>query len=35
MKLLRFDGGRIGVLRDDLVVDVTEVAGVDPTLSER
>lgn len=30
MKLLRFDGGRIGVLRDDLVFDVTEAAGVDP-----
>ena len=30
MKLLRFDGGRIGFLRDDLVVDVTEAAGVEP-----
>ena len=29
MRLLRFDGGRVGVLRDDLVFDVTEAAGVD------
>ena len=32
MRLLRFDGGRIGVLRDGLVHDVTEAAKVDPGL---
>jgi 2-keto-4-pentenoate hydratase/2-oxohepta-3-ene-1,7-dioic acid hydratase in catechol pathway len=32
MRLLRFDGGRVGVVKDDLVYDVTEVAGVDPKL---
>ena len=30
MKLARFDGGRIGVVRDDRVYDVTDAAGVDP-----
>jgi 2-keto-4-pentenoate hydratase/2-oxohepta-3-ene-1,7-dioic acid hydratase in catechol pathway len=30
MRLLRFDGGRVGVLRGDLVHDVTEAARVDP-----
>jgi 2-keto-4-pentenoate hydratase/2-oxohepta-3-ene-1,7-dioic acid hydratase in catechol pathway len=30
MKLARFNGGRIGVVRGDTITDVTEVAGVDP-----
>lgn len=30
MKLVRFDGGRIGVVRDDRVIDVTAAAGCDP-----
>jgi 2-keto-4-pentenoate hydratase/2-oxohepta-3-ene-1,7-dioic acid hydratase in catechol pathway len=30
MKLIRFNGGRIGVVDNDRVVDVTEAAGVDP-----
>lgn len=30
MKLVRFNGGRIGLLRDDKVYDATEVVGVDP-----
>jgi 2-keto-4-pentenoate hydratase/2-oxohepta-3-ene-1,7-dioic acid hydratase in catechol pathway len=30
MKLIRFNGGRIGVVHNDRVVDVTEAAGVDP-----
>ncbi|WP_405539373.1 fumarylacetoacetate hydrolase family protein [Streptomyces sp. NBC_00075] len=30
MKLVRFNGGRVGVVRGDLVVDVTEAAGIDP-----
>jgi 2-keto-4-pentenoate hydratase/2-oxohepta-3-ene-1,7-dioic acid hydratase in catechol pathway len=30
MRLARFDGGRIGVIRDDSIYDVTEAAGVDP-----
>lgn len=30
MKIARFDGGRIGVVVDDTIVDVTGAAGVDP-----
>ena len=30
MRLARFDGGRIGVVRGDRVYDVTDAAGVDP-----
>ena len=30
MKIARFDGGRIGVVNDDRIVDVTAAAGVDP-----
>jgi 2-keto-4-pentenoate hydratase/2-oxohepta-3-ene-1,7-dioic acid hydratase in catechol pathway len=30
MRLVRFNGGRIGVLRDELVYDVTAAAAVDP-----
>lgn len=30
MRLVRFDGGRIGLLQDDTVYDATEVVGVDP-----
>ena len=30
MKLARFDGGRIGVVSGDRVVDVSAVCGVDP-----
>ncbi len=30
MRLLRFDGGRVGVVMGDLVYDVTDAAGVDP-----
>jgi 2-keto-4-pentenoate hydratase/2-oxohepta-3-ene-1,7-dioic acid hydratase in catechol pathway len=32
MRLLRFDGGRVGVVRGERVHDVTEAAGVDPGL---
>jgi 2-keto-4-pentenoate hydratase/2-oxohepta-3-ene-1,7-dioic acid hydratase in catechol pathway len=30
MKLIRFNGGRIGIVENDRVVDVTEAAGIDP-----
>jgi 2-keto-4-pentenoate hydratase/2-oxohepta-3-ene-1,7-dioic acid hydratase in catechol pathway len=30
MRIARFDGGRIGVVRGDLIHDVTEACGVDP-----
>ena len=30
MKLVRFDGGRIGVLEDDKVYDATDAVGADP-----
>jgi 2-keto-4-pentenoate hydratase/2-oxohepta-3-ene-1,7-dioic acid hydratase in catechol pathway len=30
MKLVRFDGGRIGVLRDDSIYDATDAVGLDP-----
>jgi 2-keto-4-pentenoate hydratase/2-oxohepta-3-ene-1,7-dioic acid hydratase in catechol pathway len=32
MRLLRFDGGRVGVVQGDRVFDVTDAAGVDPKL---
>ena len=30
MKLARFDGGRIGVVRDDMIFDVSAACNVDP-----
>src|SRR3954464_9740436 len=30
MKIARFDGNRIGVVRDDTIVDVTDILGGDP-----
>ncbi|MGH9356500.1 MAG: fumarylacetoacetate hydrolase family protein, partial [Terriglobia bacterium] len=30
MRLVRYAGGRIGVLRDNLVHDVTSLAGIEP-----